>query len=72
MTMGKARKSNLPVLFLILAIFSFLSCREVSVPKPKGYFRIDLPPKKYIVFNETGQVNKSSIEIRISGLWKYF
>lgn len=57
MTMGKLRKSNLPVLLLILAIFSFFSCREVSVPKPKGYFRIDLPPKKYIVFNETGQGN---------------
>ena len=57
MTMGKERKSNLPLLLLILAIFSFLSCREISVPKPKGYFRIDLPPKKYIVFNETGQVN---------------
>jgi gliding motility-associated lipoprotein GldD len=57
MTMGKLRKSNLPVLLLILAIFSFFSCREVSVPKPKGYFRIDLPPKKYIVFNETGQVD---------------
>jgi gliding motility-associated lipoprotein GldD len=55
--MGKLRKSNLPVLLLILAIFSFFSCREVSVPKPKGYFRIDLPPKKYIVFNETGQVD---------------
>jgi gliding motility-associated lipoprotein GldD len=55
MTMGKERKSNLPLLLLILAIFSFLSCREISVPKPKGYFRIDLPPKKYIVFNETGQ-----------------
>jgi gliding motility-associated lipoprotein GldD len=53
--MGKLRKSNLPVLLLILAVFSFFSCREVSVPKPKGYFRIDLPPKKYIVFNETGQ-----------------
>jgi gliding motility-associated lipoprotein GldD len=53
--MGKLRKSNLPVLLLILAVFSFFSCREVSVPKPKGYFRIDLPPKKYIVFNEPGQ-----------------
>jgi gliding motility-associated lipoprotein GldD len=55
--MGKQRKSNLPVLLLILAIFSFFSCREVSVPKPKGYFRIDLPPKKYVVFNESGQAN---------------
>ena len=57
MTMGKLRKSNLHLLLLVLAIFSFFSCRQVSVPKPKGYFRIDLPPKKYIVFNETGQSN---------------
>jgi len=28
------------------------SCREVSIPKPKGYFRIDLPPKEYRMFNE--------------------
>jgi gliding motility-associated lipoprotein GldD len=53
--MGTIRKSNLPVLLLILATFSFLSCREISVPKPKGYFRIDLPPKKYIVYDEKSQ-----------------
>lgn len=28
------------------------SCREVSVPKPRGHFRIDLPEKSYIKFNE--------------------
>jgi gliding motility-associated lipoprotein GldD len=54
--MGKPGKSNVHVLLLMLAVFSFFSCREASVPKPKGYFRIDLQPKKYIVFNETGQL----------------
>jgi len=55
MAMGKPRKINVQVFLLILAVFSFFSCREASVPKPKGYFRIDLQPKKYIVFNETNQ-----------------
>jgi gliding motility-associated lipoprotein GldD len=31
-----------------------LSCSEVPVPKPKGYFRIDLPAKEYALFNHTG------------------
>jgi gliding motility-associated lipoprotein GldD len=43
--MGKLKKSNLQ-LILILLLTTF-SCREVSVPKPRGYFRIDLPEKKY-------------------------
>jgi gliding motility-associated lipoprotein GldD len=55
MAMGKPRKINVQVFLLILAVFSFFSCREASVPKPKGYFRLDLQPKKYIVFNETNQ-----------------
>ena len=33
-----------------------IGCREVSVPKPKGYFRIDLPEREYILFN--GQTDK--------------
>jgi gliding motility-associated lipoprotein GldD len=27
------------------------SCREVAVPKPRGYFRIDLPQKEYVLYN---------------------
>ncbi len=39
--------------FLYLLIFTVISgsCREVSVPRPKGYFRIDLPQHEYIAFN---------------------
>ncbi len=33
---------------LILAAAAF-SCTEVAVPKPRGYFRIDLPEKQYIM-----------------------
>ena len=45
----KLKKADLFILSaLILAAFS---CREVAVPKPKGYFRIDLPEKEYVLFN---------------------
>jgi gliding motility-associated lipoprotein GldD len=42
---------------IIMAICSVYSCREVAVPKPKGYFRIDLPQKKYALFNESKNIN---------------
>ena len=44
------RKNNL----LILLIFTVIqgSCRDLAVPKPKGYFRIDLPSREYILFDE--------------------
>jgi gliding motility-associated lipoprotein GldD len=53
--MEEQKKCNTYLLLLMLVVFSFFSCREASVPKPKGYFRIDLKPKKYIVFNDKDQ-----------------
>jgi gliding motility-associated lipoprotein GldD len=47
--MLKIRKINYSF-FLIILIASF-SCREISVPKPRGYFRIALPEKKYIKYD---------------------
>ena len=38
---------------IITSAMILTGCREVPVPKPKGYFRIDLPEKEYIVFNDT-------------------
>lgn len=35
------------MLFLTILIFS-VSCSKDYVPKPKGYFRIDLPPHDYV------------------------
>lgn len=47
--------SDKPILvMLILPVLLFWSCREVPVPKPMGYFRIDLPEKQYTVFNDDG------------------
>jgi gliding motility-associated lipoprotein GldD len=37
------------LLIVILAVFIH-GCREVSVPRPRGHFRIDLPEKNYINF----------------------
>jgi gliding motility-associated lipoprotein GldD len=31
----------------------FFSCRDVAVPKPRGFFRIDLPQRQYLVFNDS-------------------
>ena len=46
--MVRPRSSFLTILILVS---TFLSCREVAIPKPRGYFRIDLPKKQYISFN---------------------
>ena len=54
MIMERIRKIKLPVIIVILS--SFLGCKEVAVPKPKGYFRIDLPRKEYISFNEVSSI----------------
>ena len=46
-------KVNLYLFCSATAILIFAGCREVAVPKPKGYFRIDLPEKEYTVFNDS-------------------
>ncbi len=46
----KQRKINLLIFSALLIIIS--GCREVDIPKPRGYFRIALPERKYIPFNE--------------------
>ncbi len=44
--------NRLLVFSLILISCCFCSCRKTIVPKPKGYFRIDLPEKKYVALKE--------------------
>jgi hypothetical protein len=36
-----------------LIIFMFTGCHEEYAPKPRGYFRIDLPEKHYVKFDTT-------------------
>jgi len=38
---------------LALLPLAFLSCGDNYVPKPRGYYRIDLPAKDYKVFDST-------------------
>lgn len=48
--MGRGIKQIFPVL---LAIIILNSCRDHSVPKPRGHFRIDFPQKQYVLFDST-------------------
>ncbi|MDO9581220.1 MAG: gliding motility lipoprotein GldD [Bacteroidales bacterium] len=45
----KSKKISLVILFLLTC--TGFGCREVAIPKPKGYFRIDLPAKQYQAFD---------------------
>jgi gliding motility-associated lipoprotein GldD len=40
------------LLTLLVLISLSYSCREVAVPKPKGNFRIDLPQRQYLLYND--------------------
>lgn len=52
------RNSKSYIIFLIFVFSITAACKNIAVPKPKGYFRIDLPGKKYTPFNETGLAEK--------------
>jgi gliding motility-associated lipoprotein GldD len=49
------RKKNLLILFTIALILTITlaGCRQEYSPKPRGYFRIDLPEKQYVRFDST-------------------
>nr|WP_294906979.1 hypothetical protein [uncultured Lacibacter sp.] len=41
--------------FYVLSLFSFfIACNSDPRPRPKGYFQIDYPEKKYVLFDEPG------------------
>lgn len=43
---------KLPI--VILCIVFVVACNSTFTPKPRGYFKIELPKKEYKVFNEPG------------------
>lgn len=43
---------SLSALSLLIAIVVLSSCNTDSVPKPKGYFKIEVPEKKYVLFDD--------------------
>ena len=45
-------------LVIITSLVTFVSCSnddddDVFTPKPKGYYRIDFPEKKYVLYDST-------------------
>ncbi len=40
--------------FILLAGSLLMACNSDPVPKPKGYFKIELPQKKYVLFDKPG------------------
>lgn len=53
--MKKNRFRFLSYVTFSLVIASFISCggEKTHIPKPMGYFRIDLPEKKYVLFDSS-------------------
>jgi gliding motility-associated lipoprotein GldD len=43
----------LPLLFVLFLFLPLLSCDNGYVPKPRGYYRIDLPEHQYRLFDTT-------------------
>ena len=39
---------------LLATLVAFIACNSPFTPKPRGYFRIDLPEKKYKLFDQPG------------------
>jgi gliding motility-associated lipoprotein GldD len=48
---------NSILLLSLLFIICAAGCRKGSVPKPVGYFRIDLPKKEYVLFDSNKDKN---------------
>lgn len=42
------------VFTILIATCFIISCKEVPVHKPKGYFKINFPKKEYLIFNKEG------------------
>jgi len=54
-------KTSLQVIVISLLLF-MLSCGEEAVtPKPRGYYRIELPERKYSIFDPSGCAYKFEI-----------
>ena len=53
--MVKQIKSRTALLLILTFLAGFAGCRKAAVPKPRGYFRIDLPGKEYVTFNNPAE-----------------
>jgi gliding motility-associated lipoprotein GldD len=48
----KIKLSKVGLCLVMVSGCAGFSCSEIAVPKPKGYFRIDLPAKHYVLFDQ--------------------
>jgi gliding motility-associated lipoprotein GldD len=53
------RQRTTEIVLLLIFIIASSGCRHISVPKPRGHFRIDLPVRQYVLFNENGEKDKT-------------
>jgi gliding motility-associated lipoprotein GldD len=44
------KKNNVAAILFFVVISA--GCRDIAVPRPKGYFRIDLPARDYVLFSD--------------------
>lgn len=47
-------KQFITAIFSLFFVLYFTACNSDPRPRPKGYFQIDFPEKKYVLFNEPG------------------
>jgi gliding motility-associated lipoprotein GldD len=45
-------KRRTRLLTLLIFLSASYGCRQVPVPKPRGHFRIDLPERQYVLFDD--------------------
>ena len=53
--MVKKIKSRTALILILTLLTGLAGCKKAPVPKPRGYFRIDLPKKDYVTFNNTAE-----------------
>jgi len=53
MRVKKSNNIRLPFFYFLAAFLFLVSCKNDYYPKPRGYFRIDLPEKVYLDFDTT-------------------
>ncbi len=51
MIMTRPEKNYLAIAVTFIILTG--GCRDIAVPKPEGYFRIDMPERSYIVMNDS-------------------